>query len=266
MKAADSAGNVSAVVSESITLANPPSVAVTSPANNSHGVRLDQRRRHGRRGDGRNPVGGLRLGGRRRLHASVTGTTKWSYALATSSLKNGSHTLSVKSVDAAGTSSPIVTVNINVQNVPKVSVASPANGATESGSLSISGTAAPESGGTLSAVSVSVDGGAYAAASGAANWSFALNTPSLPNGTHTVSILAVDTSGNSATASLSLNVQNIPSVSISNPGQRRRSVSLGQYHRHGRPGVRRHFDVHLGVGGRRRLLSGGRSGHLDVRP
>jgi hypothetical protein len=55
---------------------------------------------------------------------------------------------------------------------------------------------------SISSVQVSVDGGAFANASGTSNWSFALNTNSLANGPHSLSAKVNDAAGKSATSSL----------------------------------------------------------------
>ena len=99
---------------------------------------------------------------------------------------------------------------------PTVTIAAPAGGAAVSGTIGVTGTAA-ESGGAVSAVAVSIDGGAYAAATGTASWSFSLNTTPLANGSHTITTRATDSSGNTAAASISVVVGNAvtpPTVAI----------------------------------------------------
>jgi len=78
-----------------------------------------------------------------------------------------------------------LSINVVAAAPPTVSISSPANGATVSGTVTVSGVASD--GVAISSVQVSVDGGAFANASGTSNWSFALNTNSLANGAHSLS-------------------------------------------------------------------------------
>ena len=88
-----------------------------------------------------------------------------------------------------------------------VSVSTPANGATVSGTVTVSGTASDTV--SVSSVQVSVDNGAYANASGTTHWSYSLNTASLSNGSHTLTAKASDAAGLSATSStVSITVSN----------------------------------------------------------
>src|SRR3954447_9685752 len=74
---------------------------------------------------------------------------------------------------------------------PSVAIASPAAGATVSGTVTVSGTAADNV--ALSKVEVAVDGGAWQLASGKTAWSWGLNTTSYSNGPHTLAARATDT-------------------------------------------------------------------------
>ena len=89
---------------------------------------------------------------------------------------------------------------------PTVTIASPADGATVSGTVAVAGTASAAAG--LSSVQVQVDGGAFSSASGTTNWTFSLATGSLSNAAHTLTARATDTSGATATSSSSINVSN----------------------------------------------------------
>ncbi len=81
-----------------------------------------------------------------------------------------------------------------------MSISSPANGASVSGTISVSGVASD--GLAISSVQVSVDGGSFANASGTTSWSYNLNSNSLSNGAHTLSAKVSDSAGHSATSSL----------------------------------------------------------------
>src|SRR5580700_431144 len=103
--------------------------------------------------------------------------------------------------DSTGASaSANLSINVVTAAPPTVSVNSPANGSTVSGTVVVSGVASD--GLTISSVLVSVDGGTFANASGTSSWSFSLNSNSLSNGTHTLSAKVTDSGGDSATSSL----------------------------------------------------------------
>ncbi len=85
---------------------------------------------------------------------------------------------------------------------PIVSIQAPAAGATVSGAITVSGKASDNVG--VTAVQVSVDGGAYAPASGTTSWTFPLNAGALASGSHTITAKAVDAAGNAGTASVSV--------------------------------------------------------------
>ncbi|MFA6003656.1 MAG: fibronectin type III domain-containing protein, partial [Elusimicrobiota bacterium] len=127
----------------------------------------------------------------------------------TTGASNGAHTLSAVARDAAGnsqTAAVSVTVNNADITAPTVAITAPANGAAVSGSVALSGTAADNV--AVSNVAVSVDGGAYASAAGAAGWTFSLNTFALANGAHNLTVRATDSSGNTKTAAISVMVSN----------------------------------------------------------
>jgi hypothetical protein len=96
---------------------------------------------------------------------------------------------------------------------PSISIGSPSGGSTVSGSVTVSGTATDNV--AVASVAVSIDGGAYSGASGAAPWSFQLNTSAYTDGSHTISARATDTSGNVKVASESVTVGNAPTPSPS---------------------------------------------------
>jgi hypothetical protein len=101
---------------------------------------------------------------------------------------------------------------------PSVAITSPSSGATVSGTVTISGTAAADVG--LRRVEVLVDSGAPQTASGTSLWTLALDTRAWPNGPHTVVARAVDTVGYTSSASVSVTVANdltAPVVGITVP-------------------------------------------------
>ena len=82
--------------------------------------------------------------------------------------------------------------------MPTVSFASPASGATVSGTFSVSGSASDNVG--VSKIEVRVDCGAYRLASGTTSWSLSISTSGYASGSHTLTARATDSSGNQAWA------------------------------------------------------------------
>lgn len=103
---------------------------------------------------------------------------------------------------------------------PVVGFVSPANGTSLTGNAGISVSATDNT--AVSSVTLSIDGVATATDT-AAPYTFAWNTNSALNGSHTLSATAVDAAGNSSTASISVIVNNVvdmtaPVVRITSPG------------------------------------------------
>jgi hypothetical protein len=98
---------------------------------------------------------------------------------------------------ATNSASANLTINVSTPQ-PSVTINSPANGATVSGAISVTGAASDTV--SLSSVQVSVDSGSFANASGTNNWTFGLATGSLSNGSHTLTAQAIDAAGISATS------------------------------------------------------------------
>jgi hypothetical protein len=149
---------------------------------------------------------------------AIGGSTPYSWSVLSGSLPNGLTLNSAGSIsgtptvagsfpftmqvkDAAGQSaSGNFTINVVTAAAPTVSIRSPANGATVSGTVAVSGLASDGLG--ISSVQVAVDGGSYSNASGTNNWSFTLNSASLANGAHSLIAKVNNTAGKSATSSL----------------------------------------------------------------
>jgi glycosidase len=91
---------------------------------------------------------------------------------------------------------------------PTISLQTPTNGAVITGNLQIAGTASDNV--AVQSVQVQVDNGLWAAAAGTNSWSLNLNSSNFLNGPHVISARATDTSGNSATNSVSVWFFNIP--------------------------------------------------------
>ena len=153
-----------------------------------------------------------------------------SVAAATSYTDSGltsgtSYTYYVIAKDAAGNSSP-ASSSISVKTAtpadttpPSVTIASPVNGATVSGTINVVGTASDNV--AVSKVELSIDNGTFVAVSGTASWSYSWNTTTIANGTHSLTVRVTDSSNNQNATSVSVNVSNTtstaPTVSISSP-------------------------------------------------
>ncbi len=123
----------------------------------------------------------------------------------------GTFSVTINATNGSGTGSATLTLSIAAAPPPTVSVVNPANGAVVSGTIAISGTA--NGGVAVSSVGVSVDGGAFAVATGTGAWSFGLNTLSLANGAHTLQAKAWDSAGNVSTSTLvNVTVGNPPAI------------------------------------------------------
>ena len=105
---------------------------------------------------------------------------------------------------------------------PTVTISSPSSGAVVSGTISVTGVAGDNVG--VASTSLFVDGQLIASC-GTSTWSCALNTVSLANGSHSLTVTAYDAANNSASASVSVTVSNgttggssaPPVVSITSP-------------------------------------------------
>ncbi len=89
---------------------------------------------------------------------------------------------------------------------PAVTILQPASSGTVSGSVTVSGTAGDSAG--ITQVQLSVDGGTPQTLSGTTYWSTPIDTTTLANGPHTVTVQATDAAGNTGSASITIDVQN----------------------------------------------------------
>jgi hypothetical protein len=145
------------------------------------------------------------------LGAVVT-AAPYSQSLNTTTLANGKHSLTAVAVDTSGNKATSAVDTITVNNTsgttpPTVSISSPSSGAAVSGTITVTATASDKVG--VASVQFEVDGSNLGAAVTAAPYSQSLNTTTLANGKHSLTAVAVDTSGNKATsAAVSITVNN----------------------------------------------------------
>ena len=145
-------------------------------------------------------------------YQQASGTSSWSLTLDSSAYTNGTHVLSTRAADTSGNTA-VATVSATVSNAPppdttppQVAIVAPAAQSTLFGSVAVSGTASDDV--QVTKVELSVDGGAYQLAQGTASWSYTLDTTGLGDGSHTLAARATDSSGNVATISETVGVQN----------------------------------------------------------
>lgn len=123
----------------------------------------------------------------------------YSFAWDTTSLGNvPSVTLTAKASDEAGNVTTSSGVSVKVQNVvdmtpPVVTISSPADGATVSGTVSISASASDNLG--VSGLKLYIDGVQKASSSGS-SLSYSWNTKNVTSGSHTIEVEALDSSSN----------------------------------------------------------------------
>jgi RHS repeat-associated protein len=146
---------------------------------------------------------------------STAGQAAWQVTWNSTSVANGSHTITAQATDSAGnsTTSAGVAVTVNNFTAPTTAIASPANNATGlKGTVSLTTSETVASGLTVSKVELYVDGALYATAT-ASPWSFSWNTldavlPSF-DGTHTLVSKVYDSSGlNASSATTTVIVAN----------------------------------------------------------
>src|SRR5262249_55349546 len=119
----------------------------------------------------------------------------------TSGAGNGTHTLTATARDAAGNSTTSAALTVTVSNAPPpdttpptVSVPAPANGATVSGTVTVSAAAADNVG--VAGVQFFGDGMALGAEDTSAPFSISVDTTGSSNGPHAITAVARDAAGN----------------------------------------------------------------------
>jgi hypothetical protein len=148
-------------------------------------------------------------------------TSPYSCVWDTTTSPNGAHTASARAVDAAGNTasdSNNVTVSNTDTTPPAVTLTAPAEGATVSGTYTMTATASDNVG--VSRVEFFVDG-VLKCTDTTSPYSCVWDTTTSPNGAHTASARAVDAAGNTASDPNNVTVGNgdtaPPSVQFTNP-------------------------------------------------
>ncbi len=99
--------------------------------------------------------------------------------------------------------------------IPTVAITNPADSSTVTGLIAVSGTAFDAA---LASVTLSVDGGPEILASGLANWSYILDSHSIPDGNHLISAKVYSQNASTASSEIMFTVDNTtPEITISTP-------------------------------------------------
>jgi hypothetical protein len=143
---------------------------------------------------------------------NATNVAPYSYNWNTTTVANGSYTLSAKAYDAAGNVGQSANVSVTVSNAvadttaPTVSISAPANGASVSGTVSVTASASDNVGVTKVEFYVN---GALQATDTASPYTFSWNTAAVPNGSYTLTAKAYDAAGNvGQSAGITVSVSN----------------------------------------------------------
>jgi hypothetical protein len=223
--ARDAAGNTTTSAVVTVTVSNTdttaPTVSITTPANNATvqntvTVSANASDNVGVAGV-QFKVDGANLG------AEDT-TAPYSVSWTTTTVANGTHTLTAMARDAAGNTATSTTVSVTVNNpdtvAPTVSITGPANGATVSGTLTLTATASDNVG----VVGVQFKQGTtnIGAEDTTAPYSVSWDTTTVANGSYSLSAVARDAGGNTTTSTVvTVTVSNAdttaPTVSITSP-------------------------------------------------
>ncbi len=150
-----------------------------------------------------------------KVDGSQTGSaltaSPYSVSFNTTSIANGSHTITATASDAAGnTASATATVTVSntvSDNIPPVvSITSPVNGSTVSGNITLSANATDNVG--VKNVTFKIDGSQLGNVLTASPYNVAFNTSTVTNGSHTFTATASDAAGNSTSATSTFTVSN----------------------------------------------------------
>jgi hypothetical protein len=210
-KAYDAAGNVGQSSNVSVTLVNDttaPTVSLTAPASGATVSGTVTLTANASDNVGVSKVEFYENG----VLLNATNVAPYNCSWNTTTVANGSYTLTAKAYDAAGnvgqSSNVSVTVNNTVADTtaPTVSISAPVNGATVSGTTSVTASASDNVGVTKVEFYVN---GALQITDTSSPYTFSWNTTAVTNGTYTLTAKAYDAAGNVGTsASTSVSVNN----------------------------------------------------------
>jgi len=132
--------------------------------------------------------------------ANVNGATSSSYTTPATKTSDNDASFVVSITNPAGNiSSGAATLTVNADTTPPtVSITSPISGSTVGGTISITATASDDI--AVASVQLQVDGVNSGSADTTSPYNFSLDTTTLTNANHTLTAVAMDTSGNQATS------------------------------------------------------------------
>jgi hypothetical protein len=209
-KAYDAAGNVGQTSNVTVNVVNDstaPTVSVTAPANNATVSGTTTITASASDNVGVSKVEFYEDG----ALLSASNVAPYSYSWNTTSVANGSHNLTAKAYDATNNIGQSGNITVTVSNsvtdttAPTVSVTTPVNNSTVSGTISVTTTASDNVG--VSKVEFYVNN-VIKATDTASPYSFSWNTTSIANGTYTLTAKAYDAAGNvgqSSTVTVTVN-------------------------------------------------------------
>jgi hypothetical protein len=216
-KAYDTAGNIGTSAAVGITVNNavadttPPTVAISAPVANatisgvlafiqataSDNVAMSKVEFY---------IDGVLLG--------TDNLAPFSFSLNTTLYTNANHALTAKAFDSSNNSTTSSAVTVRVNNIPadttppSIIITSPLNGVTISGSTYNAAATVSDANG-VSKVEFSVDG-TLKSTKTSTPYSYTLDTTSLSNASHTISVRGYDTNGNNQAATANFTVDNTP--------------------------------------------------------
>ncbi len=151
--------------------------------------------------------------------ATAAGSSSFTFGWNSSSMPNGSHTLTVKAYDAnnnMGSASVTVQVSNSTADTipPVVTIQAPLSGASVSGSVSVQAAATDNVG--VTKIELDVDGVPVTTAN-TTSLSFNWNSTTSTNASHTLTVKAYDAANNAGSASVIVTVANVVNVPKATP-------------------------------------------------
>jgi len=194
---ATNSGGLTTTAQETITVAavqsGSPTVSISAPANSASVSRVTTITAAATNATSvQFKLDGNNLG-------SADTTSPYTHSWDTSTVANGSHTLSAVATNSSGTATATnVTVTVNNQAAipaPTISLSAPANNSTVSGTTSITATAA-----NTTSVQFKLDGANLGSADTTSPYSYSWDTTKVANGSHTLTAVASNTGATTTTA------------------------------------------------------------------
>ena len=145
---------------------------------------------------------------------STDTTSPYEYSWDTTVYADGSHSITAKAYDTIGqTATDSITVTVdNVDELPTVSITSPLNGATVSGTVAVTANASDDNG--VNKVEFSIDG-VLKSTDTTSPYEYSWDATVETDGSHSITAKAYDTIGQTTTDSITVTVDNAPTGYLS---------------------------------------------------